>query len=119
MRLSWALTIRWCRRWTCSVRSSGSSAVEEAEAPPLMPGPSVFNYAVVGVVADALRELAGLLRAEPSSARGIAMAWCLLTDGVASPLHNRDVPALREEVGRIRYLLGEGGIKPPHSELRS
>jgi hypothetical protein len=76
--------------------------------PPVVPGPPLFDRAVVGGVADELRELAALLRDEPSSARGVALAWCLLSDGVRSPLHRGDVTALREELRRIHLLRAAG-----------
>jgi hypothetical protein len=56
--------------------------------------------------------VATLLRGEPSCARDIAQVWCLLCDGVESPLHRGDVAELREELGRIRYLLSAGTARP-------
>ncbi len=82
--------------------------VADAAAPEVAPGPRLFDRFLVGAVAKDLRELARLLRAEPARARGIALAWRLLCDGVTSPLHGRDPAALREELGRVRFLLQTG-----------
>jgi hypothetical protein len=98
------------RRTRSRLASSFDSLVEEAVEPLVVSGPPMFDRAVVGGVADELRELAALLRDAPSSARGVAFAWCLLSDGVGSPLHRGDVTALREELGRIRHLLGAAGV---------
>lgn len=100
------------RRTRSCLAASFESLVEEAANPQLMPGPRLFDPVVVGSVADELQQVAALLRDAPSSARGIALAWWLLSDGVASPLHRRDVGALREELGRICHLLSAGGIEP-------
>jgi hypothetical protein len=66
---------------------------------------SVFPRAAVAAVADQLGDVAALLRAEPSTARGVALATTLLTDGARSPLLRDDPRPLREELRRIRYLL--------------
>jgi hypothetical protein len=100
------------RRTRSCLAASFESLVAEAAKPPGMPGPPLFDRAVVGAVADELHELAALLRDEPSSARGLALTWCLLSDGVASPLHRGDVAALRDELGRIGYLLRAAGPGP-------
>ena len=100
------------RRTRTRLAASFDSLVEEAARPPVVPGPPLFDRAVVGSVARELHELAALLRDEPSSARGVALAWCLLSDGVGSPLHRGDVAALREELRRILHLLRAAGVGP-------
>jgi hypothetical protein len=84
------------------------SLVDAAANPPAMAGPPLVDRAVVRAVADELLEAAALLCHEPSSARGIALVWCLICDGVTSPLHRGEVAELREQLGRIRYLLRIG-----------
>jgi hypothetical protein len=93
------------RRTRTRLAASFDSLVEEAARPPVVPGPPLFDRAVVGSVADELYELAALLRDEPSSSRGVALARCLLSDGVASPLYRANVTELREELRRILHLL--------------
>jgi hypothetical protein len=90
--------------------ASLESLVEEAANPPVTAGPPLVGRAVVRAVADDLLEAAALLRDEPSSARGIALVWCLICDGVTSPLHRGEVAELREELGRIRHLLRIGSV---------
>jgi hypothetical protein len=107
------------RRTRSRLAASFDSLVEEAVLPPVVPGPPLFDRAVVGGVADELRELAALLRDEPSSARGVALAWCLLSDGVRSPLHRGDVTALREELRRILHLLRAAGVEPRGADRRA
>ena len=51
----------------------------------------------------------GLLRTEGVSARGVARAERLVERAV-SPLYGQDVGALREELRRVRDLLGNGGM---------
>jgi hypothetical protein len=104
------------RRTRSRLAASFESLVEEAAKPPVVPGPPLFDRAVVAGVADDLHELAALLRDEPSSARGVALAWCLLSDGVGSPLHRGDVTALREELRRILHLLRAAGVGAPGAD---
>jgi hypothetical protein len=98
------------RRTRARLAASFDGLVEEASRPPVVPGPPLFDRAVVGCVAHELHELAALLRDDPSSARGVALAWCLLSDGVGSPLHRGDEAALREELRRILHLLRAAGV---------
>lgn len=100
------------RRTRSRLAASFDDLVEEAAQPPVVPGPPLFDRAVVVGVADELRALAALLRDEPSSVRGVALAWRLLSDGVGSPLHRGDLTALREELRRIIYLLRAAGVEP-------
>jgi hypothetical protein len=104
------------RRTRSRLAASFDSLVEEAAKPPVVPGPPLFDRAVVGGVADELRELAAVLRDEPSSARGVALAWCLLSDGVGSPLYRGDVTALRQELRRILHLLRAAGVGPRRAD---
>lgn len=85
--------------------ASFESLVDEALTPSKLPPSYLFQRGVVAAVADELREVSALLRVEPESARGVALARSLLTNGVLSPLHRGDVAALEQELGRIRYLL--------------
>jgi hypothetical protein len=64
----------------------------------------IFDVRVIADVADDLRSTAEGLRAEPASARGVALAEQLLTWG-GSALYGRGVTPLRAELGRVRYLL--------------
>jgi hypothetical protein len=61
-------------RMRSCLAASLESLVAEAAHPPGMAGPSLVDRAVVRAVADDLLEAAALLRAEPSSARGVG--WC-------------------------------------------
>ena len=70
--------------------------------------PLPFEPTVVRLVAGELRDVIGLLRAEGVSARGVARAERLV-EHVVSPLYGQDVGALREELRRVRDLLGNGG----------
>jgi hypothetical protein len=93
------------RRTRLRLAAGFEDLVADAAAPELAPGPRPLDRCLVGIVAGELRELATLLRDEPARARGIALAWRLLCDGAESPLHGRDPAALREELGRVRFLL--------------
>jgi hypothetical protein len=70
--------------------------------------PLPFEPTVVAMAAGELRDTIGLLRAEGVSARGVARAERLVEHAV-SPLYGQDVGALREELCRVRDLLGDGG----------
>jgi hypothetical protein len=61
--------------------------------------------AVVAAVTGELGEIARLLRSGEAAVRGVAMLERLLTDG-ASALYGEDVRTLREELHRIRFILG-------------
>ena len=100
------------RRTRSCLAASLESLVVEARNASLMAAPPLFDRLVVAAVADELLEVATLLRGEPSCARGIAQVWCLICDGVQSPLHRGDVAELREELGRIRYLLSAETARP-------
>ena len=63
----------------------------------------VYTVPVVRAVSSELGELAGLVR-EGGGLRGLARAERLITDG-RSPLYGDAEVVLREELGRIRFLL--------------
>jgi hypothetical protein len=73
---------------------------------PWPPGPvrPLYDPRTIAATAADLRDVAYLLRNRPQSARGVAAAQRLVTDG-ASPLHGCDARALRTELQRIRFLL--------------
>jgi hypothetical protein len=74
-------------------------------APPLPWTCPLFRTEVVAGVGGELADISRLLRGGGTGARGIAMLEALLTDG-GSPLYGADVGALREELHRIRFILG-------------
>jgi hypothetical protein len=70
-------------------------------------GPPLYRSQVLAAVESQLRELARSLHAEAAGVRGVAMLDRLITCG-SSPLYGARVEPLRDELGRIRYLLGSG-----------
>ena len=64
----------------------------------------IFYVRVIRRVAPELDEVASLLRAGAPCVRGVAAVEWLLTSP-ASPLYGADVEPLRQELGRVRYLL--------------
>jgi hypothetical protein len=70
-------------------------------------GPPLCNRRVLAGVQPQLRDLARLLQAGGGGVRGVALLDRLITSGT-SPLYGRRVEPLRDELGRIRYLLGSG-----------
>lgn len=85
--------------------SNFDSLGEDALAAARWPAASVLRRETVAGVADELRDIGSLLRSEPSSARGVALARSLLTDVTRSPLYRREPGALHGELRRIRFLL--------------
>jgi hypothetical protein len=71
--------------------------------------PLPFEPMVVRMVTGELRDVIGLLRGERLAARGVARAE-LLVERPVSPLYGQDAGALREELCRVRDLLGNGGM---------
>jgi hypothetical protein len=74
---------------------------------PLPPHPAVrpiFYVRVIRRVAPELGQVASLLRGDAPCVRGVAAVEWLLTSP-ASPLYSVDVEPLRQELGRVRYLL--------------
>lgn len=69
--------------------------------------PLPFDPKVLMMALGELRDVIGLLRTEGVSARGVARAERLVERAV-SPLYGQDVGALREELRRVRDLLGNG-----------
>jgi hypothetical protein len=80
---------------------------QEAEHPVSRPPSArpLFNRRVLDSVAPALRTVSVLLRSEFVDVRGVALTERLLTAG-DSPLYGRDVDRLRQELGRVQFLLG-------------
>jgi hypothetical protein len=64
----------------------------------------IFYVRVIRRVAPELCQVASLLRGDAPCVRGVAAVEWLLTSP-ASPLYGVDVEPLREELGRVRYLL--------------
>jgi hypothetical protein len=67
-------------------------------------GPPLHNRRVLAAVQPQLRDLAQSLQAGGGGLRGVAMLDRLITSGT-SPLYGSRVGPLRDELGRIRYLL--------------
>jgi hypothetical protein len=77
-----------------------------AQRPPLHPAARpIFHIGVIRRVAPELHRVASLLRAGRPGVRGVAAVERLLTSA-ESPLYDLDVESLRQELGRVRYLLG-------------
>jgi hypothetical protein len=64
----------------------------------------IFYVGVIRRVAPELCQVASLLRGDAPCVRGVAAVEWLLTSP-ASPLYGVDVEPLRQELGRVRYLL--------------
>ena len=73
------------------------------------PGPAspLYSRRVLAAVEPELRQVARSLRADGAGVRGVALLDRLITSGI-SPLYGGRVGPLRDELGRIRYLLGSG-----------
>jgi hypothetical protein len=65
----------------------------------------IFHIPVIRRVAPELRQVASLLRRVRPCVRGVAAVERLLTSG-DSPLYGVELESLRQELGRVRYLLG-------------
>jgi hypothetical protein len=90
--------------------NSFERVIGEALAPRRLapdPLPMVRPWVAAAVAAE-LSCVAALLRGTSPGLRGVALAQLLLTDG-GSPLYGNDVVALREELGRVRFLLRSEG----------
>ena len=77
--------------------------VDQALNPPKILGRGarpLFEIAVVALVAEDLRAISRLLRAEHASVRGVALAERLLSDGT-SALYRDQADALRGELDRV------------------
>lgn len=79
---------------------------------PCRPCRSLYRVPVVRAVSSELGEVARLVR-EDGGLRGLASAEQLITDG-RSPLYGDAELLLRQELGRIRFLLGsrDAGARP-------
>jgi hypothetical protein len=76
------------------------------QRPPMHPAARpIFHIPVIRRVAPELRQVASLLRGGRPCVRGVAAVERLLTSG-DSPLYGVEVESLRQELGRVRYLLG-------------
>jgi len=93
------------RRTRSTLARSLEGLVREAANPPALPGPPLFDYAIIRGFKTRLCELALLLRSERSRARGVALVWRLISEGATSPLHGNDTAQLHQELERIRFLL--------------
>jgi hypothetical protein len=67
--------------------------------------PPFFSGRVIVAVHAELAEIAERLREDAPGVRGVALVERLLSEG-GSPLHGGSVAALREELRRIRFMLG-------------
>jgi hypothetical protein len=77
-----------------------------AQRPPLHPAARpIFHIGVIRRVAPELHQVASLLRAGRPCVRGVAAVEWLLTSA-ESPAYDVDVESLRQELGRVPYLLG-------------
>lgn len=83
------------RTWTVAERSLRS---------PFEPRPP-FDVAVIAAGRDDLAEISARLRQDAPGVRGVALVERLLIEG-GSPLHGDNVTALRQELRRIRFMLG-------------
>jgi hypothetical protein len=70
-------------------------------------GPPLYSHRVLARVQPELRDVARSLQADGGGVRGVALLDRLITSGT-SPLYGRQVGPLRDELGRIRYLLRSG-----------
>ena len=85
------------------IRQAANRSRLQVRVTPLPFDPTVFMMA-----AGELRDVIGLLRTDGVSARGVARAERLV-ERAGSPLYGQDVAALREELRRVRDLLGNEG----------
>ncbi|MGN6168869.1 MAG: hypothetical protein ACTHQQ_11980 [Solirubrobacteraceae bacterium] len=72
----------------------------------LRPTPPLLNARVITTVTEELLTIASCLQTASASARGVAGVERLLTYA-SSPLYGLQVEPLREELLRLRNLLGE------------
>ena len=82
------------RTWTVAERS-----LRSPQPPPFSSG------RVIVAVRPELAEIAARLREDAPGVRGVALVERLLSEG-GSPLHGGSVSALRQELRRIRFMLG-------------
>ena len=70
--------------------------------------PVYADHAAVRAAETELREIASLLREQPTvPARGVALVTTLIREGATSPLYRGTALELREELGRIRHVLNQ------------
>lgn len=78
--------------------------IAERSSRPHQP-PPFFNGRVILAVRPGLMEISARLREDNPGVRGVALVERLLSEG-GSPLHGGSVSALRQELRRIRFMLG-------------
>jgi hypothetical protein len=90
--------------------ASFEQVIDEALAPRrVAPDPiPMVRPRVAAAAAAELSAVAASLRGSSPGLRGVALAERLLTDG-GSPLYGRDALSLREQLGRVRFLLRSEG----------
>jgi hypothetical protein len=81
-----------------------SAVAERPLTSPHQPAP-LSNSRVILAARPQLAEIAARLREEAPGVRGVALVERLLSEG-GSPLHGGSVSALRQELRRIRFMLG-------------
>jgi hypothetical protein len=85
--------------WLDAIRNEDEHPVRVRRAPP------ICSVRVIAAAAPDLATIAELLRSEDAGLRGVAATQRLLVDGTSS-LYGHDENRLREELHRIRFLLG-------------
>jgi hypothetical protein len=85
--------------WLDGIRDQAEHPIRAPRARPL------FSVRVIVAVAPELVTIAAQLRSEDNGLRGVAATQRLLVDGTSS-LYGQDENRLREELHRIRFLLG-------------
>jgi hypothetical protein len=80
------------------------TVAERSLATPHQPAPFISSRVIVAVRTE-LAEISARLREEAPGVRGVALVERLLSEG-GSPLHGASVSALRQELRRIRFMLG-------------
>jgi hypothetical protein len=81
-----------------------SAVAESPFRSPHQPAP-FLNSRVIRAVRPELADVSARLRDDAPGVRGVALVERLLREG-GSPLHGGSVSALRQELRRIRFLLG-------------
>jgi hypothetical protein len=97
-----------CQRTRASLANNLEEIIEQATSRPKLQVRLVlplFERPVVASVAGELRLIIELLLADDATARGVAGCERLITH-VSSPLYGQDVERLRQELRRLRDVLG-------------
>lgn len=90
------------RRLAASLRALGTASQEPIQTHP--PTRVLLNARVVAAVASELDAIAELVQTDHPSLRGIALMERLLTDAT-SPLFEKDIELVRQQLRRVRFLL--------------